>query len=165
MTDEGWVRDKLFHHAAELGAQAARQTATDASVSRIADEMKAGFADQKNMIGEAIREMQTGVARESAHVRGEIDRLDQVYQEQRRLDGEERARRQTEEMQRSAELIASLKESAERSEGVIERMRSQNRRIILVVAFVGACASAFMGSAPALLRFVGNIGTMLNDLD
>lgn len=157
MTDEGWVRDKLFAHAAELGAQSARQTATDASVTRIGEEMKAGFAAQRQMMADAIRSMEAVSSRESAHVREEISRLDQLYREQRKADEEDHERRQQEERRRADELIASLKETAERSELASDRLRVANRRIIFVVVFIGACASAFVENAPALFNFVGNV--------
>ena len=153
MTEEGWVRDKLFSHAAELGAQRARQDATISEVARIASAMERGFSDQRKMIAESMRSVQEGFAREGAHVRGEIARLDELFRQQRQVDEEDRHRRAIEERRRTDELIASLRETAERAEAAASKVKQLNRRIIFVVVLIGALASTFIENAPNLFSF------------
>lgn len=64
MTDDGWLRDKLFQHAHALGINEAKQEATERSVEAIRTEMREGFD-----------KIDRSVAAQINHVRGEIKTL------------------------------------------------------------------------------------------
>lgn len=152
MTSEADLWRMAVGHERELGGIVARQNATDANLTRIADAVTAGFAEHKQMIADAMRSTHDSVAREMAHVRGEISRLDDLYRQQREADAEDAKKRREEEEKRTRDLIMSLRDTAERSEAAADKVKQLNRRIIYVVVLIGALASAFIENAPDLLN-------------
>lgn len=152
--DSGWVRDKLFQHAADLGAQRARQDATDQNVARIADAVEHLAQDTKSMISDGMRTIADNFSRETSHVRGEIARIDALYREQRAQDEADRVKREAEEKKRTTEVIESLRETAERSEAAADRVKQVNRNIIFVVVLAATAMTALMENAAPLMRFL-----------
>lgn len=157
MTTEGDLWRMVVGHEREFGSVLARQSATDANVQRIAERVEAGFAENKQMIADAMRTFEQSSVREGAHIRGEISRLDALYREQRKIDEDQSARMREQDDRRAAELIRNLRETAERSEAAAANVKQLNRRIIFAVVFIGACASAFIENAPALFQLLGNV--------
>jgi hypothetical protein len=156
MTSEGDLWRMVVGHEREFGGVVARQNATDANVERVAERVEAGFAENKQMIADAMRAMTESVMREGAHMRGEISRLDEAYRQQRKVDEDERKHHEEDERRRTADLIASLRETAERSEAAASKVKQLNRRIIFAVVVIGALASAFIENAPALFNLIGH---------
>lgn len=153
MTSEGDLWRMVVSHEREFGGLVARQNATDANVARIGEAVAAGFAEHKQAWTDAMRASSEGMAREMAHVRGEIGRIDDAYRQQREFDEREAKRRREEEEQRTQQLITELKESAARSDEAASRFKRDNRRILYLVVLIGALASAFIENAPNLLSF------------
>jgi hypothetical protein len=153
MTDESWARSI----ERELGANGARHDATDGAVARIEGSMKDGFAKQERSMEDLKRSVEGTVGRESAHIRGEIARLDALYREQRAEDEEEAEKRRREEEARNARMVADLKESAERSDAEAKRARRTNQRIIFAIVIAGVFAQTILENMPVLLRLIENL--------
>lgn len=157
MTTDGDLLRMVISHEREFGGIVARQNATEQNVSRIAERVEVGFAETKQMVSDAMKAASEAHAREGAHIRGEIQRLDEAYKQQRKSDEEDHKKRAEEERARTEELIASLRETAERSEAAAAKVKQINRRIIFAVVCIGALASAFIENAPALFNLIGHL--------
>lgn len=88
-TERAWLREKLYEHASELGAQKAHQRALGDDQNALRAEVRDGIASLK-------QEMSAHYA----HVRGEIVNL------------------RDEERRRADDLIDRLEQSADRSRGL-----------------------------------------------
>lgn len=107
MTDEAWAR-KIER---ELGGTAARMDATDASVARLSQEMRDGFAKQESKLDQVRRDMHNDVEGASAHIRGELAGLSAAMAELRRDFIEDHKARERYESERNAKMIAELRAS------------------------------------------------------
>jgi hypothetical protein len=84
--DGGWIRDRLFQQAAQLGAQEERQRSLGDSVSHLRTELKDGLIS-----------IRTEMSSQYNHMRGEIVAL------------------RDEERRRADDLIEQLEQNAERA--------------------------------------------------
>lgn len=73
--EEGWTRDTLFNHTAELGAMRERHRAAEANIERIGAEMKEGFKDLRDHVDSS-----------AGHLRGEIKSLGDDLERKRQAD-------------------------------------------------------------------------------
>lgn len=144
MTDEVWARGI----ERELGASGARQDATDASITRVASEMKDGFAKQENKLEQVQLAMRSDLARECAHIRGELEDWGGAFTEFKRELAAEAERREEEERERAEKLIAELKQSGTRA-----RQINQYVFAALVLGAVGV--QQILEHLPTILHFLG----------
>lgn len=77
MTDDKWFLEKVVAHERELGRAEARQTAAEAAISRIADEMHEGLAKLESAHTAGLN-----------HLRGEIKAAAEQSEQQRKADME-----------------------------------------------------------------------------
>lgn len=168
MTTETDFLRMVISHEREFGALTARANAQDQNIARIAERVEAGFAEHKQMLADGIKEMEHTTARESAHIRGEIDRLDKLYREQRKeddarreaqrqRDDEQDEKRRAEERKRNEDLIAELKGEAASEAQASKDAQRINRRIMLALVVAAVCAQTLLENMPAVLRFVDTI--------
>ena len=127
--ERAWLREKLYEHAAELGAQKAEQRALSEGLGSIRAEMREG-------LGSISKEMRDGLARtrsdmeaQYAHVRGEIVSL------------------RDEERRRADDLIERLEDSADRSRGL-------NRALLFGVGVLIVFGQQVVEHLPRILELI-----------
>lgn len=117
-------------------------------------ELREGFAKQERALADGMRLVGESVLRESAHTRGEISRLDALYQENRRNDELQAIQRRRDQEKHDAALIETLKAQAATAEAaakdVAQKAARENRPFVAVVVVIGL----------ALQWLVQNAGTV-----
>lgn len=153
MIDDGWV----LRTERELGAITERQRSLEASGASLRVDVKEGFKEQQRALAEAMAAMSRDVERVGGHVRGEIQRLDQLLVDNRKADeraAEERARQET---RRQEDLIASLKQAASTAEAKVQQTTKINQRIIFAIVVAGVCAQQVLDNLPVILQFLETV--------
>lgn len=126
MTDQQWMLDKIVEHEREAGRSEARHDASEAAISRVAGEMKEGFASLKQAQENGFN-----------HLRGEI-----------KSAADEAARQRTDDMSAITGAIDALK--ADRS----EFNKALSRVGWAIIAAVVAAAAAQTALSPQLAGMV-----------
>lgn len=138
----------------ELGGVQARLHGVESADAALRAEMRNGFDKQERALADGTRQIGESVLRESAHTRGEIARLDALYQENRRNDEAAAQQRRRDEEQRNAELIATLKRQASEAEAATAQAAkdaaNKNRPFFAVIVLIGLALQWLVQNAPSI---------------
>ena len=155
MDFEDWMR----RNEREMGAVFERLRSVENADAALRTELRDGFAKQERALADGMRLVGDSVLRESAHTRGEISRLDLLYQENRRNDEMQAIQRRRDEDKRNADLIETLKAQAAAAEAAAKDMAQkaarENRPFVAFVVAIGL----------ALQWLVQNAGTVSTVLE
>jgi hypothetical protein len=119
-------------------------------------EVREGFAEVKRAHTEALRLVGDSVLRESAHTRGELARLDTLYQENRRADELAQAERKALLARDNEKLLGELKAQAISSEAAAKAAINRNRPYVALIVFLGLFAQWAFENWSIVRGFVSN---------
>jgi len=135
----------------EMGGVFERLRHVENADAALRAELRDGFAKQERALADGMRLVGESVLRESAHTRGEISRLDVLYQENRRNDEMQALQRRRDEEKRNADLIETLKAQAASAEAAAKDMAQkaarENRPFVAVVVIIGLALQWFVQHA------------------
>lgn len=158
MVDETWVR----RTERELGSVGERLRSVENADAALRTEMREGFAKNERALSDGMRQLGESVTRESMHTRGEIARLDQLHQENRRADEKRSNDMREQNEKRNAELIDTLKKQATESE-VAARTAAEvaaktaansSRPFVAIAVIVGLALQWIVEHIPVVTRIM-----------
>lgn len=144
----------------EMGGVFERLRHVENADAALRAELRDGFGKQERALADGMRLVGDSVLRESAHTRGEISRLDILYQENRRNDELQAMHRRREEEKRNADLIETLKAQAAAAEvaakDVAQKAAKENRPFVAVVVVIGLALQWLAQNAGTVLTVMEN---------
>lgn len=153
MGKRGWKRKT----ERELGSVQERLRATENADVALRAEMRDGFDKSGRALTDGLRTVGESVAREGAHMRGEINRLDALLTENRRADEAAAKKREQAEQKAKEDLIRQLKEQVAEGQAKSQAAIKSGRPFVALAAFIVIVAQLIFENLPSIVHVMENM--------